>query len=162
MQFIPDLGATERKLPYFEDATMSGAAGNLTKDLAYYCSQVSQAIARLDGMVIGFTPIKSDGKPLRYGFRIAFILQGVAGRIDCAALPMRSETPGKKNKALSQALYLLWKKLDAEADAWVYNPGSIPLMPYLIGASGHTVTEELTASGILPDFKPAGYLPTPR
>src|SRR5688572_21957479 len=120
MKFIPDIDVKHREVPFFEDTTISGAMGNLTKDLNYYQSKVAQAMNRLDGIVTGFMPIKSDGTPLRYGFRISFVLHSIPGRIDCAALPMRTETAVKKNKALSQALYLLWKKLDAEADAWVY------------------------------------------
>lgn len=84
---------------------------------------------------------------------MTFMIGGMAGRMEVAALPMKNEAPGKKEKALAQALYLVRNWLEGEAFSQVYRPGNVPLLPYLIGAGDVTVQEAVSKSGNLPMLK---------
>lgn len=155
--FVPDVQLPEtRQVPYFEDQDkdankrVQGYAA--TQDQARYRDRVSAAIQALGAIVTGFVPIKSTESPLRYGYRIQFMLGSVLGRIDIAALPLRAETAHKKDRALCQALYLLALKLEAEAAAWAYEPGSTPLLPYLLGSGDRTIAQAVIEMGVLPQL----------
>ena len=152
MSFIPDpIMLPMPKVPYFEDSQAHQVAGRATtKTLARLQGEVTDALARLGASSIQFVPGIYDGDRRRYGFQVRFFYGPVPGRIDCAALPLRRETAIKKDRALAQALYLLRMELEAAANAALYKPGSIPLVPYLIGSTGQTVTEALIASQALP------------
>lgn len=159
MDFLPESNLKQREIPYFEDASISGKGGNLHKSIEGYQSDLGKAITKLGGLLTGIAPGTFSGKPVRYGYRITFLIANMPGRIDIAALPIRSETQAKKENALKQALYLFWKELDAAGDSWVYNPNNMPLLPYLIGSGGKTVAEELIQKGTLPDVSVTAYLP---
>lgn len=155
--FVPDVQLPEaRQVPWFEDQDKDESKRvqgyGTTKSQQYYRDRVSSALQALGAIVTGFIPIKSTESPLRYGYRIQFMLGSVLGRIDIAALPLRTETAHKKDRALRQALYLLALKLEAEAAAWAYEPGSTPLLPYLIGSGDRTITEAVVAMGVLPQL----------
>ncbi len=155
--FIPDLKAAQTPIPYFESqgATIPGRATTKRQDALQ--EEIRLCLLRLGAYAVSFTPGKYPGRPERHGYRIEFMFSGVAGRIDCAALPIRHETPGKKDRALAQALFLVRNKLEATLYASVYEPNSIPLIGYLISPkSGQTVTEGLTSSGILPALTSGG------
>lgn len=150
--FIPHIevpiGATA---PFFEDSSGAEIPGWRTrKDPETLQGEVSAALRKLGASNVYFEVGKFSGKVKRYGYRIHFQYAGGRGRYDCAALPMRKETDNKKRQALSQALFLIRNKFEAMALAHVYEPDAMPLVPYLIGASGQTVTEALRAGGMLP------------
>jgi hypothetical protein len=153
MPFIPDLDMTESNIPYFEDdqdqKLIPGRGTHKNpKDLQ---REVADQLAKLGASGVYFAAGKYPGEPTRYGVQILFSYGRARGRLDCAALPLRSETPIKKDRALAQALYLLRNKLESMVYAYIYEPGSVPLLPYLIGQGGLTVTEHLVKTG---DFTP--------
>jgi hypothetical protein len=161
MNFVPQLEHRAQAVPFFEDQkdAKSGVRGwRAEAALTTYINGISQALGDLDAAAVIFTPGQYPGESVRFGYRVAFQFRGVPGRIDCAALPLRKYTDTKKEHALAQALYLLKSELEALASAWIYKPGSLPLIPYLLGPGGQTVTEALIESGVLPELRPAGFL----
>lgn len=153
--FIPDrIELAPQDVPYFEDIRASDVAGRHTgKGIARLQGEIIDLLTRLGADSIYFLagqyPAGRGGR-VRYGFQAHFRFQGVPGRLDCAALPLRKETPQKKDRALAQALYLLRDELKAMVNSVMYKPGAIPLVPYLIGAGGQTVTEYLIETQALP------------
>lgn len=154
--FVPDqLHAQKMVIPFFDDQSDEKIPGRGTKKT---CEQLQQEIRelmlKLEAFSVMFTPGTFDDKPKRYGYRMTFKLAGASGRIEIAALPIRTETPNKKDRALAQALYLVRGWLESEAFSQVYRPGSVPLMPYLLDEKGRTVTEALQANGGIPLLMP--------
>lgn len=149
--FIPDIGEQEMlAVPFFEDVSAKDASGRWTeKPLSALKIETEDALAKLGAVNVMFTPGKFPGAPERFGFRITFNFRAVRGRIDCAALPLRTPTEKKKDRALATALYMLRDKLRSEREAKLYMPGSEPLIPYLIGVGDQTVAEALLGSGDL-------------
>jgi hypothetical protein len=158
--FIPEKpSAPVVTVPYFEDITAKDVPGRwVEKPILFYQKRIEAAMAKLGAFRIVFTPGEFPGTPRRAGFQIAFVLNGIPGRIDCAALPLRRHDPKKKDRALAQALYLVAIWLEAEASTLVWRPGAIPLVPFLIGNGGLTVTEELVERRVLPAITPFGLL----
>jgi hypothetical protein len=151
--FIPDPIKTDGPdIPYFEDGTAEhGIAGQGTKkSIRELQAEIRAAMGRLNASVVDFLPGKVSGRPIRYGYRITFVFKGIAGRIDVAGLPMRKEAPARKEQVLKQALYMLREILESRYYESLLLPGSIPLMPYLIGKGDKTVTEAMIESGSLP------------
>src|SRR5574341_872883 len=154
MNFIPEKPRVlAAHVPYFEDIQASEVRGySVTKPQKYYQNNITELLIELGAMGVMFQAGTFPTVPERFGYQIKFHLGGIPGRIDCAALPIRSYKDHKKDRALAQALYLVQEWLKAEIDTKVYRPGAIPLMPYLIGAGGKTVTEELIEHLQLPEF----------
>lgn len=152
MNFIPETPTQKSvKAPFFEDSEKLKIAGRgTTKSLEALQSEIKQRLAELGAGGVNFHQGKFDDKPLRYGFQIYFNLNGIPGRIDAAALPMRSEAPKKKEQALAQALYFVRDWLDVELRTSMFRPGNVALLPYLIGANGKTVVEALVETHQLP------------
>jgi hypothetical protein len=152
MQFIPEQPkAAKQEVKYFEDVNAKDAPGYSTgKKPDVLQREITELIYRLNGQGVLFTPGEFPGKPKRYGYQITFMVGNIKGRIDCAALPMRTETPAKKQQVLAQALYMVRQWLEAEVFSMVYRPGSMPLVPYLIGAGNKTVLQALIESQSLP------------
>jgi hypothetical protein len=154
--FIPDkLETPKRVIPWYEDQGGEKIPGRGTsKSIAVLKSEIVDLLSELGAGDMFFESGKYPdvsrlGSVARYGFQIKFSFQGALGRIDCAALPIRAETANKKDRALAQALYLLRDELQAMVYAVVHKPGAIPLVPYLIGAGGKTVTEALIEGATL-------------
>ncbi len=151
--FIPDhTRITSPTALFFEDSFAEGIAGyRVRRDVSDYQNEVAAALNKLGGSGVAFTPGKyqSNGR-LRQGFRITFSIGINQARIDCAALPLRTHTDKKQATAMGQALYLLRNELEAAWMAWVYKPGTMPLVPYLIGPDGRTVAEALSDNGTIP------------
>lgn len=152
MSFIPDkLEQPAPNIPYFEEQQGEKIPGRATeKSVTKLQEEIKELLLKLGAFQVLFTPGKFDGKPPRYGYEMTFKLEGHPGRMKIAALPIKSETPQRKDRALAQALYLVRNWLEAEVYSQVYRPGTIPLVPYLIGADGKTVTETLIDMGTLP------------
>lgn len=155
MQFIPNKAALPSEdVPYFENASTAvhGIRGHeTTKSIQELQRDVSEALARLGGSVTAFIPGTFPTTPKRYGYRIEFFLGPMPGRIDVAGLPFKYQaTKVKKTKAMKQALFTVAMMFEAELNGRMMLPGQHPLVPYLIGAGGQTVTEALVASGNLP------------
>lgn len=150
--FVPHINAPgEVKVPFFEDNAEAKIPGWRTrKEAGDIQGEITRALRQLGATNIYFEEGVFPGNPKRYGYRIHFQYLGALARYDCAALPLHTETKLKKQRALAQALFLIRQKFDAMAWAHVYEPDSLPLVPYLIGTNGQTVTEALRASGSLP------------
>lgn len=149
--FIPDLKVELQIVPFFEDVKADVAPGYRTiltpKKLQ---DEIAGLLTKLGAGAVTFVPGQYPGMPIRYGFQLRFNLRGVPGRIDIAALPMRTETSKKKDQAQAQALFLVRDWLRGEVFSTLYRPGAIPLMPFLIGAGGKTVTEAMIETRQLP------------
>lgn len=154
MRFVPIMpqyGTVD--VPFWEDETAEVPGRHLSKPLQFYQNDVAAQLGRFGAIVTSFVPGEYVGGPhKRYGFRIMFAVDAMSHRIDCVAVPMRRETPAKKTKALSQACYLLARKLEAMSVAYIYEPNSMPLLPYMVGDGGATVTEAIQRTLALPVF----------
>ena len=153
--FIPDpIAVQEQEVPYYEDSQKLDIPGRGTeKKVVTLQQEVIQMLARLGGSSVNFVPgIYNDGPRERYGFQVQFWYGSAQGRIDCAALPIRTKTDRQKERALAQALYLLRDELQAMVHSQIYKPGSVPLVPYLIGPNGQTVTEYLVETQNVPQL----------
>lgn len=157
MSFIPDpIAVQQQAIPFFEDSQDKAIPGRGTqKSIDTLQKELVGILARLGASLVMFTPGKyPDGPRVRYGFQVTFAYGEGRGRIDCAALPMRKETPARKDRALAQALYLLRDELQAQVWSSVHKPGSVPLLPYLLGSNGMTVMEHLVATQQVPQLGP--------
>lgn len=141
--------------PFFEDIKAADVPGRRTeKKVSVLQGEVVEALVKLGAIGVYFLDGTFDGSPKRYGFAVHFTLQGIPARIDIAALPLRSDA--NKDRALAQALFLLRNRLEAQYYAAAYEPGLIPLLPYLIGPDGQTVNEALVQSQLLPALTSGG------
>lgn len=139
--------------PHFEDSKKEGIEGHTTtKSVRRLQDEIRDIIYRMGGDNVMFTPGTFPGPTPRYGYRLTCRINGVGARIDCAALPLRRESEQRKQQALQQALYFLRDRLSAEYRSLVFLPGSFPLVPYLLGAGGQTVTDALIEGGGLPQL----------
>lgn len=113
MGFVPDRPAGKSlAVPYFEDSQEEKIPGRGTeKSEERLQAEVVDLMLRLGGGAVQFTPGSFPGTPKRYGYQVTFSMNGVRGRMELAALPLRAETPAKKSQALRQTLYLFRKKL---------------------------------------------------
>lgn len=171
MQFIPDETIKtefEFVVPYLEEATAQNSRGHATKKTQDELKrEIVDLLNELGARKVTFMQGAFPTSPKRYGYRITFRLSGIPGRMDVAGLPIRNETPTRKDQALKQALYLFAEMLRAELDARIYRPGYVALVPHLIGEGEQTVIESLLASGMLPDMSayapmlPAGAMSNP-
>lgn len=152
VNFIPDdKQAQYVETPFFEDITAKDIPGCETKKtIDQLQAEIRAVLKRLDCINIQFQSGKTSEKPTRYGYLIHFTCIGRKGRIDCVALPLRSETGHKKDRALAQALYLVRNALEAQLYAKFYQPGYEPIVPYLIDDKGVTVMQALVERGMLP------------
>lgn len=155
VNFIPEPVTTAAiNVPYFEDSQKLKVPGRGThKSVDRLQTEIRELMMRLDAGNIVFTPGKfpvSVGVPARYGWLMTFSANGLKGRMEIAALPMRNETPIRKDEALRQALYLVRNWLESEVFSMMYRPGAVPLIPFLIGAGNKTVTESLVESTNVP------------
>lgn len=150
--FVPDKTELEKQvIPWFDDQTDSKIPGRGTrKDVTDLQGEIIELMGHLHAGGVSFIQGTHPGKPTRYGFQIRFNINGVQGRIDVAALPIKSETPTKKDRALAQALYLVRDWLEAEVFSSVYRPGAVALLPFLVNENGKTVTEAFISSGKIP------------
>jgi hypothetical protein len=144
-----------QEVPFFEDVSGKDIPGYRTrKSVGQLQNEVSQELALLGANGVYFVEGQYPGEKTRHGYRIHFSVYGNLARVDVAALPIRSETATKRDRALAQALYLVRDKFQALRLAHVHEPSGVPLVPYLIGKDGRTVEESLVASGALPALKP--------
>lgn len=152
--FIPDFKAPQTATPWFEDSSKLEIPGRGTqKSTEKLQQEIAAILGKMGAFAIYYTSGQFPGKPTRFGYRVHFQWANAAGRIDIAALPMKHETPDKKQKALAQALYLFRDKVQADFYASMYEPGGLPLIAYLLDNNGKTVTEALIESGNLPLLK---------
>ncbi|MCK4817812.1 hypothetical protein KA005_18725, partial [bacterium] len=100
MEFIPEQPSKALEIPYFDDVTSEGGWRGMStgKSIETLKSEVTQAIARLGGVVAGFVRgkmITPDGLE-RGGFQIHYAIEAeggkmIPGRLEIAALPVREK-----------------------------------------------------------------------
>lgn len=159
MAFIPDPPKhTMGRLPYYEESAKYEIPGRGTrKKPEALQGEVAEALIRLGASAVVFMPGRIDDSGVqRYGYRVSFSIGAVQARMDIAALPMRNETEIKKQESLAQALYLTRDWLIALRTAQYFQPGAVPLLPFLIGEGGRTVTEAITGLLALPEWAGRG------
>lgn len=95
----------------------------------------------------------------RYGYAIEFHRSGTPGVIHVAGLPIRSFTSKKKAQVLVQALLIVRDWLKSGVTAKVFNPGSDPLLPYLLVDGQRTLVQFIHETRRLPPPQsPAGAI----
>jgi hypothetical protein len=169
MEFIPQ-SSESTDVPYFSDATSEGGwQGHTTgKSLQALKSEITGAIGRLGGMVIGFQrgAYTVEGKQ-REGFRIRYVLETeggtMPGQMDVAALPVRDAQrqrrsyEKRKERSLKMALYMLRNALDGLWFLQQLSLGYASLMPWMIEQkSGKTITQLWSESAAMSNLLPAG------
>lgn len=155
VNFIPEpVSRGSDQIPYFEDSSEVKIPGWRTrKDAPTLQREIMGLMLKLNAGNVNFTPGRfpaAPNQPQRYGYLMTFSLNGIPGRMEIAALPLRKETAIRKDDALQQALFLVRNWLESEIYSVMYRPGSVPLIPFLIGAGNKTVTEALLESTDLP------------
>lgn len=157
MKFIPDdFGIKASEIPWFEDASAElGIKGHETRKSAETLkTEIKATLSKLGGGVTTFLSGKFPTKPPRYGYQIRFHYGVREGKIEIAALPMKKETPSKRNKALKQALYTVREMLDSQFNSGLLIPGSAPLIPYMLDDQGRTLAEALSEKDSIPLLSP--------
>lgn len=151
MPFVPDKPkASFKDVPFFEDSAREDVPGRATKkSVEILKNEVASAITRLGGADVRFISGTESEPMLRHGFRIEFTIYQNPARLICLALPMKTETERKKDRALAQALYLLRDELVALYFSSMHKPSSdLPLIHALIGKGDMTIGEYLTAGEV--------------
>ena len=147
-EFIPDESG-DLTIPFFEDANNSLGVVGYTTSLSEtkLQSKIKQAMADLGGIVTGFQ-FGMFGE--RHAYRIEFIYQGSAGRMDIACLPLRKETEARLRQTKRHALFSVWKRLEGLFNSMLVSPGDAPLVPYMLNEQGMTMLEWMRDEGRLP------------
>ncbi len=162
--FVPEQHKAQA-VPYFEDVERSeGWQGfSTTKSLKTLQAEIGDAIGRLGGIASSFQrgTFLIDTQT-REGFRVHYSLTNpnghlIAGRIDVAALPVRSRRNDQhKEKALKMALYMLRNALDGAWFMQQLSPGYAALMPWMLADGQKTVSQLWSESPIMSNLLPPG------
>lgn len=144
MGFQPKDEQPEQQVPYYEDvdASMGFRGQHTEKNLERLQQEVNDAIVRLGGTPIGF--MRGDWEefnPTREGYRVAFTMHGMRGRIDVAALPCKKDWKSTREQALKMALFNLLDMLEVEYTMKKLMPYSEPLFQYIVDQRGRTMME---------------------
>ena len=175
-EFIPKQQTKALVIPYFDEVTSEGGWRGMStgKSIETLKSEVTQALARLGGVVAGFvlgTRVPVDGQePEREGFQIHYAIEAekgkmVPGRLDICALPVRQKSrrsragslERQKQASLKMALFMA---RDALTGLWflqVLSPGFAPLMPWMLVGSGkkaRTITQLWSESPVMKKLLP--------
>lgn len=130
------------QIPYFEDARSNTAPYYSTqRNIKDVQKEISAIIDELGGERIRFVEGYFGDKPKRYGYVVNFIYADNPAQIVSAGLPMKSETPNKKQTVMTQAMLIVRDQLKAALTAQVFSPGSYPLMQYVLGDGGKNLGE---------------------
>lgn len=171
MEFIPDKQQAVTDVPYYEDvAADAGWKGHSTsKSLETLKSEVTQSVAKIGGMVVGFQQgTYHIGEQNRPGMMIHYTIEVatgrlVPGRIDLAALPIRPVTRGgnreerlRKNteRTVKMALFNLRDALQAQWILQSLSPGYAPLMPWMLAKDDKTVSQLWSESSVFKQLLP--------
>lgn len=136
-------------VPFFEDAKADKASGYTTsKTPEALQMEVTGLIGQLGGAAVRFAAGSFGVKPKRYGYVVQFVLinaedKAIPCRIPIAGLPMRSETPARKQQVLAQVLYAFRESLQGELNARRYRPGYSPFVAFMVLPDGSTLMETL-------------------
>ena len=164
MDFIPEQPKDAQQVPFFEEATADGGwQGHGTgKSIQQLQSEISSAIGRLGGMIVGFQRghfVLDHQK--REGFQVHYTIENpgghlIRGKLDIAALPLKKATPAKQEKTLKMALFMLRNALDGAWFLQQLSPGYAALMPWMLDErTGKSVTQ-LWSESAFSHLLPAG------
>lgn len=155
----PVMGAVE--VPFFEDAKSENAVGHSTsKTPEKLQGEVIGLLSQLGGAAVRFEPVKFTGWSPRYGYIVRFVLisandTAIPCKIPIAGLPMRAETPVRKQAVLAQVLFAFRDSLQSELNALRYRPGYSPLAVHMLDArTGKTVMETIAEQSALASGAP--------
>lgn len=165
MTFIPDQPNEQQPVPYFEDVNGAGGwVGHTTsKSIESLCAEISTALGRLGGSVIGVQSgsFQDEHAPNRkrpgYVIRYTYATpdgRSLAGKIEVAGLPLRKHTPEKEKQSRKMALYMLRDALEGLWYMQQLSPGLVALMPFMLAENDQTFSQKFQ-SGLL-------ALPMPR
>lgn len=144
---------------FIEDVKADKASGYATnKTPEQLQREVVGLIGQLGGAAVRFVPGTFGVKPKRYGYIVNFVIinaqdAAILCRIPIAGLPMRSETPARKQQVLAQVLYAFRESLQGELNALRYRPGYSPFVAHMVlPETGKTLMETLAArAGLITD-----------
>lgn len=159
--FTPTEDKYKTRIVYFEDSHSEKIPGYTTsQSVQKMQGDIIDLMHRMGAELVAFSrPGTFQGKPARDGYEVAFKFGKMAGRIACAALPIRgTATDHKKQQALKQALYLLRDQLRATLYTSINKPAGDMLIPYLLDSSGRTITESLIDMGSIPMLPPPALM----
>lgn len=149
--FIPeDFDIKQSEVPWFENASSElGIKGHGTKkSVDTLKTEIKAAMSSLGGGVTAFLHGHWNGPPQRYGFEIRFNYGSHEGRMQIACLPMKHETPSRKEQCLKQALFTIRDVLESQFNAGIMMPGNMPLVGYMMDDKGRTMAEVLSEQGV--------------
>lgn len=132
----PRMNAEE--VPYIEDVRADKASGYATnKTPTQLQKEVAGLIGQLGGAAVQFVPGSFGIKPKRYGYIVEFVIingnrSAISCRIPIAGLPMRAETPARKQQVLAQVLFAFRENLQGELNALRYRPGYAPFAAHMV------------------------------
>lgn len=161
MDFKPEVKKEMQEVPYYDDVSSSGGwEGHGTgKTLESLKSEVVMALSKLGGTTASFQrgAFEADGKK-REGFRIEFFIEKdgkqIPSRIDVAALPVKDSYRLQRSfatrteKSLKMALFMVRNAFKGTWFLQQLSPGLAPLIPFMLGKDGKTMSEIWIASGI--------------
>lgn len=149
---------TAGRVPFYEDARADFAPYYASgKSVKVAKQEVAAELGKLGGVVIAFREgFFGEGRGRRYGYEIDFLLHDPAGRdhrgvLRVAGLPMRRETPAKREQVRVQALLNIRDWLKAAVTQPVFQPGAgHPLLMNLLVDGQRTVSDFIIVTGRLP------------
>ncbi len=161
MDFKPETKKEMQEVPYYDDVSSSdGWEGHSTsKTLESLKSEVVMALSKLGGTTASFQRGSFEaGGQKREGFRIEFFLEKkgkqVPSRVDIAALPVKEtyrlqrSLATRTEKSLKMALFMVRNAFKGTWFLQQLSPGFAPLIPFMIGKDGKTMSEMWIESGI--------------
>lgn len=168
--FIPDQPKQAQDVPYFDDVTSdAGWQGQTTtKSIEALKSEITSAVSRLGGMVVGFQKgTFMTGEIRREGFRIHYTIEApdgklVPGRLDVAALPVkdvwraRHSTDRRREQSLKMSLYMLRDAINGLWFLQQLSPGYAPLMPFMLADKERTISQLWSESAAMSNLLPPG------
>jgi hypothetical protein len=139
-------------LIYFEDAGAENSQYHKSRrDIESAQQEVQTAINRLNGAVTQFIPVIFEN-PERVGYIVEYVFRGGAfGQLPIAALPIRQETPRRRERARVQALLIAADMFHAAANAQQHTPLNNPLLLHLLADGEHTIAQMIAERQELPE-----------
>lgn len=166
--FTPSQVDQQVRVPLFEDARADFApyysSGTRTDKSRVTVKEAQQAVsaelAKLDGAIRNFQEGYFDlAGQKRWGYNIHFFYQAMPGILRVAGLPIRAETPSKKDGVLVQALLNVRDWIKALVTQQTFSPDRSALIPYLLVDGERTLIEAVQQDGHLPLLIGAGQPP---
>jgi hypothetical protein len=144
------------QVPYLEDARADFAPYYDVRDREPRDAQnmVITELVKLGASAIIFREGFFGTNPKRYGYLLTFQRGLYPAQMEVAGLPMKSETPNKIARVRIQALYVLRDWLKAAVTSQIFQPGSDPLVQFLLIDGKRTLSQVLIEDGHLPNINP--------